>query len=239
MLRGQDLLCGNNIIPIKGWDQISLSLKVKSWIKLLTLTNVAYISSFPLNFVFLGCLQKCEYDWTFCLSKIFKNSQIIGYTWFHNNNYKIGDIETEMAFATLASNSATCSYQEPHSAATPDIWHRKIYYIGPLGLHMLGKECLGVRLWGKKISQCTHYAVLKISQQVSRWLSANQSTRFFHWVYIDWLDLEDKWDNYQSNGAIVRWVMVVICEATRMAVTYFTQSAKESENLLLTHNLVS
>ena len=36
----------------------------------------------------------------------------------------------------------------------------------------------------------------------------------------------------------MRQVMVAICEATGMAVTYFTQSAKESENLPLTQNLV-
>lgn len=104
-------------------------------------------------------------------------------------------------------------------------------HLGTLGLHMLGKECLGVQLRGKKISQCTHCVVSKISQQVSRRPPANQSTRPFHRVYIDWLDLEDGWDSYQSDGAVVRRAMVAICEATGMAVTYFTQSAKERENL--------
>ena len=33
--------------------------------------------------------------------------------------------------------------------------------------------------------------------------------------------------------------MEVVYEATRMAVIYFTQSAKESENLLLTQNLIN
>ncbi len=104
-------------------------------------------------------------------------------------------------------------------------------HIGPLGLHMLGKECLGVRLRGKKMSQCTHCAVSKISQQVSRRPPSNQSTRPFHRVYIDWLDLEDGLDSYQGDGAVVRRAMVAVCEATGMAVTYFTQSAKESQNL--------
>ena len=92
---------------------------------------------------------------------------------------------------------------------------------------------------GKKMSQCIHCAVSKISQQVSRRLPANQSMRPFHRVYIDWLNLEDGWDSYQGNGAVVRRAMVAICEATGMAVTYFTQSAKESENLPLTQNLVN
>ncbi len=33
--------------------------------------------------------------------------------------------------------------------------------------------------------------------------------------------------------------MVAVCEATGMTVTYFTQSAKKSQNLLLTQNLVN
>ena len=33
--------------------------------------------------------------------------------------------------------------------------------------------------------------------------------------------------------------MIIICEATGMAVTYFTQSVKESENFPLTQSLVN
>ena len=33
--------------------------------------------------------------------------------------------------------------------------------------------------------------------------------------------------------------MVVVCEAAGMAITYFTKSVKESENLPLTQNLVN
>ncbi len=58
-------------------------------------------------------------------------------------------------------------------------------------------------------------------------------------MYIDWLDLEDGWHSYQGNGAVVRRAMMVLCEATGIAVTYFTQSAKESENLPLTQNFVN
>ena len=94
-------------------------------------------------------------------------------------------------------------------------------YIGPLELQMHGKECLGVRLRGKKMSQCTHFVVSKICQQVSRRPSSNQSTRLFHRLYIDLLALEDSWDSYQGNRAVVRRVMVAVYKATGMAVLYF------------------
>ena len=83
------------------------------------------------------------------------------------------------------------------------------------------------------MTQCPHCAVSKITQQISRVSPANKSTQLFHRVYIDWLDLQERWDSYQEDGALVRRVMVTVCEATGMAMAYFTQTSKEDENLLL------
>ena len=89
------------------------------------------------------------------------------------------------------------------------------------------------------MAQCPHCALSKMTQQISRLLPANKSTRSFHRVYIDWLDLDEGWDSYQGDGALVRRVMVAVCEATGMAMTYFTQSSKESENLPLVTDFVT
>ena len=64
----------------------------------------------------------------------------------------------------IVDKEAAHSHNQLHTVASPDIWYRKIGHIGPLGLYKFGKECLGVRLWGKKMSQCPHYALSKISQ---------------------------------------------------------------------------
>ncbi len=53
-LKSQGLLCGSNVISIEGLGLISLPLKMKVRIKLLTLNNEAYILNFPLNLVSLG-----------------------------------------------------------------------------------------------------------------------------------------------------------------------------------------
>lgn len=130
-----------------------------------------------------------------------------------------------MAFATLAINSATSKnswlYKEPYYAATSDSWYCKMSHIGQFKLHMFGKKCLKVRLEGKKMSQYSHCAMSNISQQVSRCLSANQSTRPFQKVYVDWLNLKDGGDSYQSDGAIVRQVMMAVCKVTGIPITYF------------------
>ncbi len=73
-LKGQGMLCDSNVISIEGWGQISLLLKVKSRIKLLTLNNVTYISNFLLNLVSLGCLQKHGFDWFHVSGEISKNN---------------------------------------------------------------------------------------------------------------------------------------------------------------------
>lgn len=121
---------------------------MKGRIKTLTLHNVAFISNFPLNLVSFGCLQKRGFDWSSRSDEISKNGQTIGYTQFHGTNYEIGDTKDDTAFATFSADSvnlkSTRPYQEPHSAATSDTWHRRMGHIGPLRLHMLGKECLGV-----------------------------------------------------------------------------------------------
>ena len=112
-------------------------------------------------------------------------------------------------------------------------------HIGPLGLYKLGKECLGVSLRGKSMTQCSHCALSKITQQISCLPPANKAMRPFHRVFIDWLDLNEGWDGYQGDGALVRRIMIAVCKATGMAMTYFTQSSKESENLSLVTDFVT
>ena len=43
----------------------------------------------------------------------------------------------------------------------------------------------------------------------------------FHKVYINLLNLEDSCDSYQSDKAVMKQVMVAVCKATRIAITYF------------------
>lgn len=90
-----------------------------------------------------------------------------------------------------------------------------------------------LKLQGKTISPCLYCALSKISQQISPQPPANKSIRPFYRIFVNWLDLEKSWDTYKGNGAIVRQAILLICEAIGMAITYFTQSAKENENLLL------
>ena len=217
------------------------------------LKKAALVSDFPLNLVSLACLEDQGYDWSHKSGEIrTKESRIIGTTVRSGNNFEIGNTGRFLATAlsTLAVKPRDKirtskprrknQWQRLAAPASPDTWHRRMGHIGPLGLHKLGKECLGVSLRsGKSMAQCPHCALSKMTQQISRLLPANKSTRSFHRVYIDWLDLDEGWDSYQGDGALVRRVMIAVCKATGMAMTYFTQSSKESENLPLITDFVT
>ena len=149
---------------------------------------MAYISNFLLNLVFFDCLQKRGFEWSYHSSKILKNNQIIRYTRFYNNNYEIGNNKIgKMAFATFVTDPTTLKnsqpYKKPYFTAILDTWHRKMCYIDLLRLYMLGKECLRVWLWSKKMFQYSHFIVFKISQQILHCPPANQSIQLFYNVY--------------------------------------------------------
>lgn len=55
----------------------------------------------------------------------------------------------------------------------------------------------------------------------------------FHRIFIDWLNLKEDCDGYQRDKAIIKQVIIIICKATGIAITYTTQSAKKNENLSL------
>lgn len=106
-------------------------------------------------------------------------------------------------------------------------------HISSLGLYKLGKECLKIRLKRKKMFQYLHFVFEKIAQQISCKISTNKVIQSFYQVLVDWLDLKKRWDSYQGNGFVICQLMVVIYKATRMAIIYFTQSAKEGKSFLL------
>ena len=181
------------------------------------------MSDFPLNLVSLACLEDQGFDWEHSSGAI-RNREfcIIGTTVRNGNNYEIGQTGRILgtALATLTTSKNRSQFEIPETSkpkprskitrkqplstpASADIWHRRMGHIGPLGLYKLGKECLGVSLRGKNMSQCPQCALSKITQQILRLPLANRSTQPFYRVFVDWLDLEEGWDGYQGDGALV------------------------------------
>ena len=89
--RDKGLLCGTSYVPIEGWGDISLPLRVGNQTRLLALKKVAYLSDFLLNLVLLACLEDQSYDWSHRSGKIRnRQSRIVGTTTRNGNNFEIG-----------------------------------------------------------------------------------------------------------------------------------------------------
>lgn len=56
-VKKQKLLYSGEIIPIKGWREMTLSLRIKNQNSILVLKNVNYVSGFLLNLVLLAVLE--------------------------------------------------------------------------------------------------------------------------------------------------------------------------------------
>lgn len=230
--RNQVLQCGGGMVTIRGWGWVTLLLQDG---RKFMLVEVAYIPSFPVNLMSLARIQDRGIHWAHHTGRICdtKTDRTIGYTKRCHHTYELIETRVETAFWTANSSSSV------ESSATADIWHRRMGHIGPLGLYKLGKECLGMRLKGKTTAQCPYCALSKITQRISRRPPINRSTRPFHKINLDWQDLEEGWDGYQGDGALVRRTMAATCDATGMAVVYFVESSREDENLPLVQDLVT
>lgn len=88
------------------------------------------------------------------------------------------------------------------------------------------------------MSQCPYCALSKISQKISWTPPANKAIQPFYRVLVNLLNLEEGWDNYQGDGAIIRRAMVVIREVTGINVENLTLKSILS-SLLATNQLTS
>ena len=156
------------------------------------LKKAALVSNSPLNLVSLACLEDQGYNWSHRSGEIQRGARIIGTTVRNGNNFEIGQtgriLGTALStltvkprdeirtFETSKPRSKAARRQRLTTPASLNVWHQRMGYLGPLGLHQLGKECLRVSLQGKSMSQCPHCAVSKIIQQISRVPPANKST---------------------------------------------------------------
>ena len=106
--RDKGLLCGTSYIPIEGWGDISLPLRIGNQTRLLVLKKAALVSDFPLNLVLLTCLEDQGYDWSHRSGEIqTKESRIIGTTVKSGNNFEIGNTGRFLATALPTLSTKT------------------------------------------------------------------------------------------------------------------------------------
>ena len=69
-IKRQKLKCDRGIMPIEGWEEVFLSMKIRDWTSMLMLRNIAYVSNFLLNLVLLETLERKGFKWQYWSGKI-------------------------------------------------------------------------------------------------------------------------------------------------------------------------
>lgn len=249
---GHYAICGSGSVTIQGYGEVDVVLtNQKGRKRLLRLYNVAYCPNFPTNLVSLRLLEVRGIDWNHRSGQLMFNgdSEILGLTRRIHNQYVVEyneKKESSLGHAVLATTTQTPkrfvrqSRRPRQSAwAVPERWHKRMGHLGPAALAQLGRQTLGVRLRGPSTAKCSHCALAKITQQISRRPDPNKATRPFYRVHLDWFDLEAGWDGYQYDGRLIRRCLLLVCEATGMTLAYFTTCSKEDENLPIIRDAIN
>jgi GAG-pre-integrase domain len=238
---GHYAICGSRSVPILGYGEVDIELSgLKGKKRVLRLHDVAFCPIFPTNLASLNRLESRGIDWNHRDGKITFRADPIGHTKKLHHQYVIEQSQSK-SHTVLATTKLVqpTKVKSQASWANPHLWHLRMGHVGPAALSQLGKQTLGVRIRGPSTAKCSDCALAKITQQISRRPDPNKSTRPFHKVHIDWFDLEHGWDGYQPEGRLVRRCVIIICEATGIALTYFTTSSKEDENLPIIRDAVT
>jgi hypothetical protein len=189
----------------------------------------------------LDKLEEKGIDWNHRSGEITLKGDLVGHTWKIHHQYVIEQNASYHAvLATSAwqpKTSRSCSHIA--SWATSKLWHWRMGHVGPGALSQLGSQTLGVRMQDPSTVECPDCTLLKITQQISQKLNSNKSIKPFHKIYIDWFDLEQGWDHYQSERRLIYQCLILTCEATDIVLTYFTTYSKEDENLLILQDAVN
>jgi hypothetical protein len=79
----------------------------------------------------------------------------------------------------------------PDSKGNARLWHLRLGHPGPMSLHHLGINALGVKLQGPKTTECQHCSLAKIKRQVSRRFSERNIDKPYLDLHIDWTNLKE------------------------------------------------
>ena len=222
------LNCENGFVKIQSWKWINIYLRNE---RRFILSKIAYIVSFSVNLIFLARLQNRDIKWNHITKNIIykKITKIIDRIFRHNNNYWINEKFSSNVFYNFFSIFVFMKIVD--SAASANVWHRRMNHLKLLGLHHLNKKCLEVKLKNPSMSQCDVCVKAKMTNQVSRRPPINRPTRSFYKINIDWENLNEDWNDYQPDKTIIKRIMKIICQITNIMITYFILIRKKNENL--------
>jgi GAG-pre-integrase domain len=138
-----------------------------------------------------------------------------------------------LAAQRIRRRNPTSRTPRPASKGDAALWHARMGHPGPMSLHKLGLNCLGVALRGPSITECKACSLAKIKQQILRRPPERTLTAPCQEISIDWTDLEGAYDGF------VR-VMFITDRYSGMVFPYFMSThGQENENLRIIKDFVN
>ena len=191
-------------MPILGYDDIYITLKRPSGGKgTLRLRNAAFYIDFATNLVSFRLLREKGYYWEKKGSNNYLAQQddtVLCTMEEHHGQQVIEYVPTQSCNTASLSRwfrqhhrkpKATSRQPRPASRGDARLWHLRMGHPGPMSLHHIGMNAVGVKLQGPKTTLCQHCAQAKIKRQISRAPPNRSPVKPLSELHIDWTDLAE------------------------------------------------
>jgi hypothetical protein len=231
------LIAGNTEVPILGYGEIHLRVTRPNRSKAtLRLRNAAFCTDFATNLVSFRLLRNNGYYWDnegdnnflmrknktiMCEMQEIHGQQVIE----HIPIRRRGEAFITKAITRRRRSRINSGDPRPDSKGDARLWHLRMGHPGPLSLHHLGINAMGVKLRGPKTTECQHCSLAKIKRQTSRRPPDREVEKPFTELHIDWTDLK------KARAGFVRVMFIHDSFSGRSFPYFMTTHGEEKETL--------
>ena len=242
--RHQYVTAGSSEVPILGYGDVDVRVTRPNGSRgTLRLKDVAFCTDFNTNLVSFNLLQKRGYYWDnkgqnnflvreddsiLCAMEKRYGQQVIEYV-------PLGSVRSAFITSRLPrrrKRRVTSRDPRPDSKGDAKLWHLRLGHPGPMSLHQLGVNALGVKLNGPKTTECQHCSLAKIKRQISRRPPNRERDKPGLELHIDWTDLEE------AHAGFVRVMFIHDPFSGRSFPYFMTTHGEERETLRILKDFI-
>jgi hypothetical protein len=231
--RNHVIRCGNHFARILGYGTVNVDVKNGNKQGILRLKNVAYCPDFMTSLVSFTKLKERGIYWDTENNQLYRiaDRSIICMLQEIDGQQVINFRPVARQFEAFAANriprrrKVTTRDPRPPRKGDGMRWHQRLGHPGPMAIHKLGQNSLGVKLTGPSIVQCPHCSLAKIRKQISRRPPLRDRSTPGIEIHIDWSDLESSFDGF------VRTMFFTDAASGFVTPYYMTTYGTERENL--------
>lgn len=232
------LIAGNREVPILGYGDVDVDVTGPNRSKCkLHLKQVAFCTDFATNLVSFRLLRQKGYYWDnkgnnnflarrdktiMSVMQEIHGQQVIDYVPLQSCN---AALTSRLPRRQRRKSRITSRHPRPASKADAKLWHLRMGHPGPLSLHYLGVNAMGVNLRGPKTTECQHCAQAKIKRQISRTPADRIIDKPFDELHIDWTDFKE------ASAGFVRVMFIHDSYSGRSFSYFMTTHGEEKETL--------